>query len=85
MCIRDSIASVPLGGTTVVRVRGIKRDTSTGVDVKVGSTWRFVGRVKSASNVMLSLPPIAINQRGQVIAVRLREAGATRYAKVRAS
>jgi len=41
--------------------------------------------VKSASNGMLSLPPIAINQRGQVIAVRLREAGATRYAKVRAS
>ena len=77
-------ASVPLGGTTVVRVRGLHRNSSTGVDLKIGSRWRFVGRVTSASNGVLSLPPIAINQRGKAIAVRLRAAGATRYAKVRA-
>ena len=78
-------ASVPLGGTTVVRVRGLHRNSSTGVDLKIGSRWRFVGRVTSASNGVLSLPPIAINRRGKVIAVRLRAGGATRYAKVRAS
>lgn len=79
------VASVPLGGITVVRVRGLKRNESTGVDVKIGSGWRFVGRVKAARNGLLAMPPVAVNQRGQVVQVRLRGDGATRYVKLRAS
>lgn len=79
------VASVPLGGITVVRVRGLKRNESSGVDVKIGSGWRFVGRVKAARNGLLAMPPVAVNQRGQVVQVRLRGDGATRYVKLRAS
>ena len=79
------MASVPLGGITVVRVRGLKRNESAGIDVKVGSDWRFVGRVKAARNGLLAMPPLRVTQRQQVVLVRLRGADTTRYAKIRAS
>lgn len=79
------VAAVPLGGITVVRVRGLKRNESTGIDVKVGSSWRFIGRVKAARNGRLAMPPVAVNQRQQVVQVRLRGDRETRYVKLRAS
>ncbi|MBM3665331.1 MAG: hypothetical protein FJW92_06025, partial [Actinobacteria bacterium] len=79
------VASVPLGGITVVRVRGLKRNESTGIDVKAGPSWKFIGRVKAARNGRLAMPPVAVNQRQQVVQVRLRGDRETRYVKLRAS
>ncbi len=76
---------VPLGGITVVRSRGLTHNASVGVDVQIGSAWRFVGRVKAARNGVLAMPPLAIGQQKQVVGVRLREDHATRYVKLRAS
>ena len=82
---RAPVAIVPLGGITVVRVRGLTRYESTGVDVKVDGAWRFVGRVKAARSGLLAMPPIAVKERGQLVQVRLRGDRTTRYVKLRAS
>ena len=82
---RAPVATTPLGGITVVRVRGLTRNESTGIDVKVGRDWRFVGRARAARNGLLAMPPLRLTQRQQVVLVRLRGAGTTRYAKVRAA
>ncbi len=76
---------VPLGGITVVQSRGLTHNASIRVDVQIGSVWSFVGRAKADRNGVLAMPPLAIGQQKQVVEVRLRGDGATRYVKLRAS
>ena len=76
---------VPLAGPTTVRVRGLRRNESAVVSARVGSTWRFVGRIRATRAGVAMLPPISVDKAKMVIPVRVRGDRLVRFVRLRAS
>ena len=63
---------VPTDGIVALSVKGLPRRAETSVDVRVGTRWVFLGRVKSNARGEAVLPRYLQSTRGQALVIRTR-------------